>query len=45
MQCTICGNPVHQYEDITKVFKNKEYHFCSDEHSEEFEQSPNSFIT
>lgn len=41
--CEVCGGRTHDYEDISTVHEGTRYRFCSDEHKEEFEQSPGHF--
>ena len=42
-ECTICGGRVHDYEFIRTTHRDEAYHFCCDEHKEEFERSPERF--
>jgi len=43
LQCAICGGRVHEYEKIRFEYLDEEYYFCSDEHREEFERTPEQF--
>ena len=42
-KCTVCDGETHPAEEITTEYRGTEYQFCSDEHKEEFEATPESF--
>lgn len=41
--CMVCGGRTHDYEEISTLHGETRYWFCSDEHKEEFEQTPEHF--
>lgn len=43
-ECTVCGGETHPAEQIATVYRGTEYQFCSDEHKEEFEAIPETYV-
>ena len=44
MGCTVCGSPLPSAERIDTQYRGERYEFCSDEHKEEFEATPDRFV-
>jgi YHS domain-containing protein len=44
-ECPVCGEelPVDREEIIVTEHMGETYHFCSEEHREEFEESPGEY--
>lgn len=45
-QCPVCGEelPENREEKIVTLYQGKNYHFCSTEHRDEFEETPGKYV-
>jgi YHS domain-containing protein len=43
--CPVCGEELYEgrEEQIVTLYQGKNYHFCSTEHREEFEEQPGEY--